>query len=240
MVILWQKIIRRACNVRVNQGSTFRQDRSGIFLTPSDAARIHSEYETVEKGKGTPPIYGYVGAASVVALFFATLYKEEAKYYITYICAALAVVNALILASFSYASLQINELKQFETAHREPDSAEAAWEYDWRRGPLSATSKKLRAVYYGSIYVLLTLVSVVLIWSGFKAARVTWQMFAPMFAIVVHTLPAVLLWREFTFVPARWKQMANDRAKALEKITPRNSETPARNTDTSGSGSGNR
>ena len=51
-------------------------------MSPEDESRFDSEFQTVKDSQGSLPIYGYVGVASVLALFFANLYKDGIQHLI--------------------------------------------------------------------------------------------------------------------------------------------------------------
>ena len=189
-------------------------------LSAEERARFHSEFETVKGNEGSPPIYGYIGAAAIIGLFFAKVFETGTKDNITYILAALAVVNALIISSFSYTSLQIQELKQFQTAHSDPNGAENEWEFNWRRSEEKSVTLPVKNWYYGVLYSFLGVVSLFLVAASFASIHHWWEGWAGTLAIIVHLLPFKIIRQELRVAQKKWDLIRTD----LEK---RRNETSA-------------
>jgi hypothetical protein len=181
-----------------------------LRLSPAEQTRFSLEFETVKRNEGVPPIYGYIGAAAIIGLFFAKIFEQGTKDNISYILASLAVVNALIISSFSYSSLQIHELKQFQASHSDPEGAESEWEFNWRRTSLKSLTYSLRKWYYGTFYLFLGTISLFLITMSLVPTHHWRERWPAVLAILVHALPCRLLIQEIWVAQDRWTQIRKD------------------------------
>lgn len=192
-------------------------------LSNEEQTRYNSEFETVKRGEGSPPIYGYLGVAAIIGLFFAKVFEADTKANITFILAALAAVNALVISAFSFSSLQLHELKQFQTSHSKPGGAESEWEFKWRRNSSNSITFCVRRWYYATLYLFLGAVSLFLIAASLAPTHRWRERWPACLAIVMHVLPCRLLIQEIWVANKRWKRIEKslcDQVAHIESAIP--------------------
>ncbi len=171
-------------------------------LTDQEASRTHAEYLAVEGTKSNPPIYGYLLTAVAVTTLIMSRQANLGPSVAYVVTAILVVANNLVAASFSYSSLQIQDLKLFQTEHSGRHSAQVQWEF-YRRSTESVTSR-VRRSYWGAIALAMIGVSIILSSIMFRCAVSTVVKLSSVIPLTSFAVPLRCLYIEFFIVPQRW------------------------------------
>jgi hypothetical protein len=145
----------------------------------------------------------------LIGLFFAKEFEHGTKSNITYVLAALAAVNAIVIATFSFKSLQIHELKQFQTKNSTADCAERQWEFNWRRDPTKSVLEPVKRLYYGMVFWSLGTISAFLITASILSAESWCGAWAGILAAIMHLIPLRLIHQERQ-AEERWSHIQED------------------------------